>query len=190
VSDFDSADSASDEEPDLTPSPLDAPRSHGVEAAAISPEHYRATLGHFCTGVTIITAAGDDGPAGFTCQSFSALSLDPPLILICPGRGSTSWPKVEAAGAFVVNVLAEDQEDLCRGFAMKGVDKFAGVGWSPAAASGAPIIHDCLAWIECRLDGVLDGGDHVIAVGRVLEMQATTGRPLLFYRGGYGRFEV
>ena len=157
---------------------------------AIAPEHYRTTMGHFCTGVTIVTAMAPDGPAGFTCQSFSSLSLDPPTVLVCPQKASSSWPRIEAAGHFVVNVLAEPQEEICRSFARSGADKFAGVGWRPAPATGAPMLRDCLAWIECRLDSVLDGGDHLIAVGRVLELEVGEGKPLLFYRGGFGRFDV
>lgn len=163
---------------------------HDTSAPHVAPEHYRAILGHFCSGVTIVTAAGEGGPVGFTCQSFSALSLDPPLILICPGKGSSSWPRIEAAGRFCVNVLASDQEELCRGFAMRGADKFAGVGWEPGPYTGAPVIGGSLAWMECSLDSVHDGGDHVIAVGRVLDLGATDGKPLLFFRGGYGRFDV
>ena len=156
----------------------------------ITPEHYRATLGHFCSGITVVTASGDDGPAGMTCQSFCSLSLDPPLILVCPGRGSSSWPRIEPVGSFAVNVLAEDQEELCRGFAAKGGDKFAGIGWSPGPITGSPVIAGSLAWIECRLEVLHDAGDHLIAVGRVLDLQAREGRPLLFFRGGYGRFDV
>jgi len=165
-------------------------QQHDPRTPHIAPEHYRAIMGHFCSGVTIVTAAGDDGPVGFTCQSFCALSLDPPLVLVCPGKGSTSWPRIEATGTFAVNVLAADQEELCRGFAMRGADKFAGVGWSPGTFTGAPLISDSLAWIECSLESVLDGGDHVIAVGRVLDLGALDTKPLLFFRGGYGRFDV
>jgi 3-hydroxy-9,10-secoandrosta-1,3,5(10)-triene-9,17-dione monooxygenase reductase component len=153
-------------------------------------EHYRAAMGHFATGVTIVAAVTDDGPTGFTCQSFAALSLDPPLILICPGKTSTSWPKIEAAGHFCVNMLAQDQEELCRTFATSGADKFSGVGWTPGPSTGAPVLTGALAWVECRLESTLDGGDHVIAVGRVLELTVADGKPLLFYRGGYGRFDV
>ena len=156
----------------------------------ITAEHYRTTLGHFCSGITIVTASGAEGPVGLTCQSFCALSLEPPLILVCPGKGSSSWPRVEAAGRFCVNVLAEDQEELCRGFAAKGADKFAGVGWTPGPFTGAPVLAGALAWIECRLEQLHDAGDHSIAVGRVLDLQSRDGRPLLFFRGGYGRFEV
>ena len=122
----------------------------------ISAEHYRATLGHFCSGVTVVTASGGDGPAGMTCQSFCSLSLDPPLILVCPGKGSSSWPRIEPVGSFAVNVLAEDQEELCRSFAASGTDKFAGVGWSPGPITGAPLITGSLAWIECRLETLHD----------------------------------
>ncbi|MBV9278815.1 MAG: flavin reductase family protein, partial [Chloroflexi bacterium] len=101
---------------------------------AVAEEHFRATLGHFCSGVTIVTSNGEDGPAGLTCQSFASVSLDPPLVLICPGKSSTSWPRIEATGAFCVNVLNEDQEELCRGFAARGADKFAGIGWEAAPA--------------------------------------------------------
>ncbi len=156
----------------------------------ISPEHFRATLGHFCTGVTIVTAAGGDGPAGFSCQSFTSLSLDPPLVLICPSKASTSWPKIAGTGAFCVNVLAEDQEELCRGFAMRGGDKFAGIGWTPGPFTGSPVLAGALAWIECRIEATHDAGDHTIVVGRVLDLAAEDRHPLLFYRGGYGRFDV
>lgn len=161
-----------------------------ASAPPIASEHYRATLGHFCTGITIVTAMADAEPVGFTCQSFAALSLDPPLVLICPGKASMSWPKIEETGHFCVNVLGEDQEELCRGFAKSGADKFAGIGWTAGGATGAPILTGALAWVECALDSVQAGGDHVIAIGRVLEMGVHEGAPLLFYRGGYGRFAV
>jgi flavin reductase (DIM6/NTAB) family NADH-FMN oxidoreductase RutF len=141
--------------------------------------------------VTIVTAAAPDGPVGFTAQSFTALSLDPPLILVCPGRTSSSWPRIEAVGGFCVNVLAEEQEELCRAFAMSGADKFAGVGYRPANHSGAPLLDGALAWIDCSLDTIHDGGDHLIVTGRVHDLGVEgEGRPLLFYRGGFGRFEV
>jgi 3-hydroxy-9,10-secoandrosta-1,3,5(10)-triene-9,17-dione monooxygenase reductase component len=161
-------------------------------APPIPPERFRAVLGHFCTGITIVTSRDADGPAGMTAQSFTALSLDPPLVLVCPGKSSSSWPRIEAAGAFCVNVLGEDQEELCRGFAVAGSDKFAGVGYVAAPHTGSPLLTGALAWVDCRLDAIHDGGDHVIAVGRVLDLgvETETGKPLLFYRGGYGRFEV
>lgn len=157
---------------------------------AVTPEHYRATLAHFCTGITIVTAAAADGPAGLTCQSFSALSLDPALVLLCPGKSSSSWPRIERTGAFAVNVLSEDQEELCRSFAASGTDKFRGVGWTAGPYTEAPLLTGALAWIECHLETVYDGGDHVIAVARVQSLTAHAGTPLLFYRGGYTRLDA
>ena len=137
----------------------------------------------------IVTAMQDDGPIGFTCQSFTSLSLDPALIALAPAKSSTSWPKIAAAGAFCVNILASNQEALCRSFAASGTDKFAGVGWS-ASASGAPILDGSLAFIDCHLEHIHDGGDHELVVGRVLEMGIGEGTPLLYYRSGFGGFSV
>lgn len=159
-------------------------------SATISAEHFRNVLGHFATGITIVTARDADGPVGLTAQSFSSLSLDPPLVLLCPSRASSSWPRIQAAGSFCINVLSEDQEELCRGFARSGVDKFAGVGHEASPSTGAPLLDGALAWIDCRLEAVHEGGDHLIVVGRVLDLGfAGEGRPLLFFRGGYGRFD-
>jgi 3-hydroxy-9,10-secoandrosta-1,3,5(10)-triene-9,17-dione monooxygenase reductase component len=159
-------------------------------AGSFDDAHFRAVLGHFCSGITIITGMDDSEPVGLTCQSFTSLSLDPPLVAFCPGKSSSSWPRIEPSGAFGVNILTEDQEDLCRVFATKGVDKFRGVGWR-AGETGSPIIHDALAWMDCRIEVIHDAGDHLIVVGRVLELNALhVGKPLLFYRGGYGRFEA
>lgn len=151
----------------------------------VEPGRFRSVLGHFCTGVTVITAQGSDGPVGFACQSFAALSLDPPLVLFCPGKGSRAWPVIEAAGRFAVNVLTEEQRDLSTVFGSRGEDKFAGVDWTPSP-SGAPLLTGALAWVDCAVDAVHDAGDHYIVVGRVLELgEPGAGRPLLFYRGGY-----
>jgi flavin reductase (DIM6/NTAB) family NADH-FMN oxidoreductase RutF len=152
----------------------------------VSPAVMREVLGHFVSGVVVVTAMSDDGPAGFTCQSFASLSLDPPLVSFAPARTSTTWPRIRRAGAFCVNVLAADHQDISAGFARSGTDKFAGVAWRPAP-SGAPILEGVSAWIDCTLWNEYDGGDHTICVGRVLDLGATPDRlPLLFYRGGYG----
>ncbi len=158
-----------------------------MEAAA-----FRRALGHFCTGVTVVAAIGDGEPVGFACQSFAALSLDPPLVLFCPGKFSKTWPLIEAAGSFCVNVLAHDQRDVSAVFGKSGSDKFASVAWSPAP-SGAPALDGVLAWIDCTVEHVVDGGDHWIVVGRVttLDVSGTDGaRPLLFYRGAYTAVEA
>lgn len=151
---------------------------------------FRQVLGHFPTGVTVVTAAGADGVVGLAIGSFASVSLDPPLVAFFPDKGSSSWPKIEATGGFCVNVLAEDQEEVCRRFASKAEDKFAGLGWEPAA-SGAPILNGVLAWIDCTVDSVVAAGDHWCVTGRVRDLDvARDGGPLLFFRGGYGRFAV
>ncbi|MBK1787937.1 flavin reductase family protein [Prauserella sp. ASG 168] len=156
----------------------------GRRPDGISSECYRDVLGHFVTGVTVVTAMHTDGPVGFTCQSFGALSLDPPLVLLCPGKTSTSWPKVAASGRFGVNVLAHDQLAVARGFAVSGGDKFAGVGWEAGRFSGAPMLSGTLAWLECGLESVQEAGDHWIVVARVLDLAAVADRePLTFFRG-------
>ncbi|GAA3231151.1 hypothetical protein GCM10017691_24810 [Pseudonocardia petroleophila] len=128
---------------------------------------------------------GPDGPLGFTCQSFSSLSLEPPLVSFAPSRTSTTWPRIREVGAFCVNVLAADHQELSSGFARSGVDKFAGVSWRPAP-SGAPVLDGVSAWIDCALRDEFDGGDHTIVVGQVQDLGADAARlPLLFYRGRY-----
>jgi len=146
-------------------------------------------LSHFATGITIVTALQDDRPVGVTCQSFSSLSLDPPLVALFAGASSTSWPHIRRAGVFTVNVLASDQEELCRGFARSGADKFAGVPWTPSAV-GTPVLEDVLAWIDCSLESEVEAGDHIVLIGRVLDLEVVRpdAPPLLFFRGGYGRF--
>jgi 3-hydroxy-9,10-secoandrosta-1,3,5(10)-triene-9,17-dione monooxygenase reductase component len=157
-------------------------------AATFDGGRFREVLGHFATGVTVVTALEDGDPVGFTCQAFTSLSLEPPLVALAPGKSSTSWPRIAAAGSFCVNILAEDQEALARDFAVSGGDKFAGVGWRPGAI-GAPILEGALAWVECRFVRAHDAGDHELVVGRVLDMGVRTGRPLIYYRGGFGRFD-
>ncbi|MBB3039280.1 3-hydroxy-9,10-secoandrosta-1,3,5(10)-triene-9,17-dione monooxygenase reductase subunit [Hoyosella altamirensis] len=157
----------------------------GAPEVAIDPRQFRKVMGHFCTGVAVITASGDDGPVGFACQSFAALSLDPPLVLFCPAKKSRSWPFIESAGMFAVNVLGDDQRDVSSVFGAPRADKFDAVTWRPAA-SGAPLLTGALAWIDCTFEAVHDAGDHYIVVGRVLELgEPEAGPPLLFYRGNY-----
>ena len=157
-----------------------------VPPAVIDPQVMRDVLGHFVSGVTVVTAMSADGPAGFTCQSFSSLSLDPPLVAFAPSRTSTTWPQLRDAGRFCVNVLAERQSGLSRQFARSGTDKFAGVEWSPSP-HGSPVLDGVVAWIDSALWAEYDGGDHTIAVARVLDLGADASRsPLLFHRGAYG----
>ena len=158
-------------------------------ANPVHPLNFRRVLGHLATGVSVITGEGLDGPVGVSCNSLTSVSLEPALVAFCAAHESTTWPRIRAAGRFCVNVLAEDQEDVCRLFAAKGVDRFGQIGWRPAP-SGAPVLADALAWIDCAIDAEHDAGDHTIVVGRVIELRVgeESEGPLLFYRGGYGRF--
>ena len=166
------------------PASADSPAP--AEAAAAG---FRQVLGHFCTGVTVITTAGSLGPAGFACQAFAALSLEPPLVLFCPSRSSATWPVIEQAGHFCANVLADGQQDLARRFGTSGAGKFAGVGWTPSP-SGAPVLDGALTWVECAVEAVHEAGDHFLVTGRVTALgECRAARPLLFYRGRYAATE-
>lgn len=156
----------------------------------IESAQFRKTLGNFASGVCVVTAAYDGVPVGFTCQSFSSLSLDPPMVLFCPSKSSTTWPQIRDAGHFCVNVLGANQVDLSSLFAGSAPDRFAGVAFD-FAPSGAPRLAGTLAYIDCRLDAVYDGGDHHIAVGRVLDLDVldVDGDPLVYFRASYGTVE-
>lgn len=161
------------------------------ERAPVDQTEFRRVLGTFATGVTVVTAPaadGETGPAGFACQSFSSLSLDPPLVAFMVGRTSTTWPRIARAGAFCVNILGAHQDALCRAFAVSGADKFAGVAYDAAPASGSPRLTGTLAWIDCTIHAVHTGGDHLIVVGRVeaLGAGAASEEPLIFHRGRLG----
>jgi flavin reductase (DIM6/NTAB) family NADH-FMN oxidoreductase RutF/DNA-binding IclR family transcriptional regulator len=154
------------------------------------PRWFRQVLGQYPTGVCVVTATTPEGArAGFVVGSFTSVSLDPPLIAFFPDKGSTSWPKIQSAGAFCVNILGADQEDVCRQFASRAPDKFEGIRCRTAANSGAPIIDGVVAYIDCDLESVEEAGDHYIVLGRVRELNVgAPGLPLLFFQGGYGRF--
>jgi 3-hydroxy-9,10-secoandrosta-1,3,5(10)-triene-9,17-dione monooxygenase reductase component len=154
------------------------------------PERFRQVLGHFCTGITIITASHEGEPVGFSCQAFAALSLDPPLVLFCPALTSTTWPRIEQAGYFCANVLTADQGDLATLFGRSQPDRFSKVDWTPDS-SGSPIIDGALTWISCRIIDVHTIGDHYVVIGQVLALgECGADRPLLFYRGRYGTSAV
>jgi 3-hydroxy-9,10-secoandrosta-1,3,5(10)-triene-9,17-dione monooxygenase reductase component len=153
------------------------------------PRRFRQVLGHFCTGVTVITAlVGDAEPVGFACQSFAAVSLEPALVLFCPSRRSATWPRIEHAGHFCANVLTDGQRELSRRFgisAAAGADKFAGLRWS-SCSSGAPVLEGALTWFGGTFQAVHEAGDHFVVIGRVIELgECAPDPPLLFYRGRY-----
>jgi 3-hydroxy-9,10-secoandrosta-1,3,5(10)-triene-9,17-dione monooxygenase reductase component len=151
----------------------------------VEPARLRRVLGHYPTGVVVVAAAGEDGPVGMTCNSFTSVSLDPPLVLVCPAKSSTSWPEIAAAGRFCVNVLGHRQRQLCERFAARGADRFAGIGWSPSPA-GAPRLEGAICWLDCEQRDLIEAGDHWIVVGRVTALGVDEGAtPLVFFRGGF-----
>ena len=152
-------------------------------------QKFRQVLGHFPTGVAVVTGMDADGkPAGMAVGSFSSVSLDPPLVAFMPDKSSSSWPRFRDSGSFCVNILGAEQESVCRTFASKGGDKFAHLSWSPAG-SGSPRLDGVLAWIDCDTEVVHEAGDHFIVIGRVRELDiGTPALPLVFFQGGYGRF--
>lgn len=154
-----------------------------------NPKWFRQVLGQYPTGVCVITASPPGQPlAGMVVGSFTSVSLDPPLVAFLPDRSSSSWPKIEAAGKFCVNILGSEQERLCRQFASKAADKFESVGYR-MSAGGSPILEESVAWIDCDIESVLEAGDHYIVIGKVNDLQIESGGlPLLFFQGGYGRF--
>jgi 3-hydroxy-9,10-secoandrosta-1,3,5(10)-triene-9,17-dione monooxygenase reductase component len=167
----------------------------------LTDQHWlRKVLGHHATGVALVTAMRTDGtPVGMIVGTFTSVSLAPPLVAFLPSHTSTSWPEIRASGNFTVNILSEQQGWICREFSRRDVrNKFGDIEWT-LSRGGSPLLEGCVAWVECTLDAVHAAGDHDIAVGRVLGLgiggggpspaNSTSGRgPLLFHRGGYGRF--
>jgi len=160
------------------------------DSVAFDSAKFRQVLGHFPTGVTVITTMSDGKPVGFAVGSFASLSLEPPQVLFCAGSHSSTWPKIEAVGHFCANILADDQEDVCRIFASKADDKFAEIGWKHSG-NGSPLINGALAYIDCEITQVVPSGDHFVVIGQATDLDVKhEGGPLVFFRGGYGRFSV
>ncbi len=158
------------------------------ETEILTPEgaSFRSVLGHFATGITVITAMDDGEPVGIAANSFTSVSLDPPLVLFCAAKTSSTWPRIQRAGHFCVNVLDEHQEHISKLFATKGADRFGQIDWH--VGERGPILHDVHAYLDCTIETEHDAGDHVIVVGRVHELGLTADAgPLLFYQGRYGR---
>lgn len=156
--------------------------STGAGAAA-----FRNVMSRFPTGITVVTGMRDGTPIGMAANSFTSVSLDPPLVLFCAAHTSSTWPEIEETGAFAVNVLPEGSTELAQRFAQKGADRFAGVAYRNGS-TGSPIMERALASIDCRIEEAHEAGDHVIVIGAVIDVQQRcTGDPLIFYRGGYWR---
>lgn len=156
----------------------------------IDQRMFRDVLGHFPTGVTVVTAMTPTGPVGMTLQSFMSLSLDPPLVLLAADRNSTTWPKVSDERKLVINILAEHQGEIARQFSRSGTDKFAGVELQTSVAVQHPVLVGALAWFDCEIIDIHEGGDHVIAICQVTDFavadsQAISVNPLIFHRSRF-----
>lgn len=162
--------------------------SHDAEGAdEAATRLFRHVLGRFSSGVTAVTGIAPFGPVGLTVQSFMSLSLHPPLVVFAPSRTSRAWPFIEASGAYCVNILAAHQVELAERMATRGADKFGGVGWRPSPVTGSPILDGVVGYVDCRIEAVHDGGDHFLAVGRVVDLDVAEEAPALtYYRGEYG----
>ncbi len=164
------------------------PAKGSDSAAADAARHFRQTLGHYPTGVAIITATVDDRPVGMVVGSFTSVSLDPPLVAFFADNGSETWATLKRSGSFCANVLSSPQEALSRQFVKRGTDRFADIAWAPAP-SGSPILDSVVAWVDCDIVSVTEYGDHQMVVGRVRDLAANDPvPPLIFHRGGYGEF--
>jgi 3-hydroxy-9,10-secoandrosta-1,3,5(10)-triene-9,17-dione monooxygenase reductase component len=172
------------------------------QAPVIDPDRFRAVMGRFVTGVTVVTTldAPDAAteiaqPFGTTVNSFTSISLDPPLVLIAVGRERSIHPVLERAGRFAVNILAESAQDLsdCFAGAPSAIPRtaFCGAAWHPAPTTGLPLLSDALAWVECELARVIEAGDHTIYLGGVLALEVGDDEdwPLLYYQRRYLRIE-
>ena len=157
----------------------------------IDPLTFRETLGHYPTGVAVVTGIDNFGvPVGMVVGSFTSISLDPPLVAFAPKRDSKSFPGLRQSATFCVNVLASEQESIGRQFAVSGADKFDGLEWAPAPG-GSPVLAGVVCWIECSWGEVIEAGDHYIVLGHVRDLGVTRAvSPLMFFQGGYGRFSM
>ncbi|MEU3950516.1 flavin reductase family protein [Streptomyces sp. NPDC029526] len=153
----------------------------------LTQRSFRDLLGRFATGVVLVTAESDRGPVGMTANSFTSVSLDPPLIALCAANTSTTWPAIRTTGSFAVTILSEEHEAVCRAFAARGVDRFAGREWVRTPA-GHPLLADGLGWLDCRIGTIHQAGDHELVVAGAVEWSAVEdGSPLIFHSGRYAR---
>ena len=160
---------------------------HDDPDAVAKARLFRDVLGRFASGVTVVTTVSNGEPVGMTCQSFSSVSLDPPLVVFIPAKSSRSWPLIQRSGRFCVNFLAADQAELSNTMASRGADKFGDVTWTPSARTGSPILEGALAHVDCTIHTVHEAGDHYVVIGRVVDLNTdpVDADPLLFYRGQY-----
>ncbi|MEN5033276.1 flavin reductase family protein [Pseudomonas sp. TWI929] len=156
-------------------------------STAIEPVSFRQALGHYASGITVITSLIEGQPIGFTCQSFYSVSVNPPLVSFSVMAGSASYPSMRQAGRFAVNILSGEQVGISNQFARKGTDKWQGVDWQESPL-GNPLIAGSLHWLDCEIHAEHVAGDHLIVIGEVkaLKLQeATATQPLLYFKGQY-----
>ncbi len=155
----------------------------------IDHDAFRAVMGRFASGVTVVTSIDADGnDEGMTVSAFCSLSLDPPMVLFCVDRTASMFDSLATAPGFIVNILSDGQEPLARRFSGPDPNRFDGIGYTHGP-SGPVILDDILGYLECKRVAAYDGGDHSIYVGEVEAAEARDGRPLLYYRGGYAQLE-
>ena len=160
-----------------------------MSSPTVDTLRYRQVIGHFATGVAIVTCYGDDGPTGLTTNAITSVSLEPLLLLVCFDNGSRTLPAVRDAGRFAVNMLRAGQEDLARVFASKRVGRKKFEAVTHAEAHGVPVLDGALAWLACDLTALHPAGDHTIGIGEITHMGADPdGEPLVWFRGAYGTF--
>lgn len=164
-----------------------------IGSAGIDPDRFRAALGSFATGVSVMTTVVDGVPHGMTANAVSSVSIDPPLVLVCVARDALMATRVVDAGTFALSFLAAEQADVSSRFAdperPKGIEEFAGIE-TRAERTGAPVLPGNVGWVDCRIWSTADGGDHVIVLGEVVALGSDSDRPLLYFRGAYGDFEL
>ncbi|ATB63413.1 flavin reductase family protein [Pseudomonas mosselii] len=156
-------------------------------STAIEPLRFREALGHYASGITVITSHCDGEPLGFTCQSFYSVSMNPPLVSFSVMSNSASYPGIRKAGRFAVNILSGEQVGISNQFSRRGTDKWQGVDWQ-ASPLGNPIIAGSLHWLDCEIHAEHAAGDHLIVIGEVKALnlqEAAAAQPLLYFKGQY-----
>jgi 3-hydroxy-9,10-secoandrosta-1,3,5(10)-triene-9,17-dione monooxygenase reductase component len=151
----------------------------------VEPALFRQVLGCYATGIVVVAALVDGVPQGLAVNSFTSVSMDPPLVAFCAARASSTWPVLRRSGAFAVSVLSQQQEQACRTFARKGADRFAQVRWT-VSPGGHPVLEGALAWLDLRAGDIHQAGDHELVIGEVTGLAAAAeGRPLVFFRSAF-----
>jgi 3-hydroxy-9,10-secoandrosta-1,3,5(10)-triene-9,17-dione monooxygenase reductase component len=152
---------------------------------SLDTSHFKEVVGHYATGLVIVSSHSDEGPAGFTCQTFGSLSLEPPLVLFAASTNGNSWQRVQRSATIAVNVLGADQEPLARLFATSGIDKFRETPWG-SAPGGSPLLEGAVAHLEGQVVSIVTFGDHDVCVLEVTYAHASREHPLIYFRGGFG----